>query len=353
MSRGWAGSLLLSQHAGQVLVSRGRAPGEPPPPGSVRMHSRLAPLWVHRLQGPSAFRCAHVRMTGCACRTAAVPPRTGHNLGCSLTPYTLQIRNKSYASAKPKTMTDDVWIEMINDTIIKVRLWTRKGAGRVGSVIRGSPSKVCPGWPAVPVLPTTQRSSRAQNAPTTKLLAVRCAPRPAAPCTPTPLPHPHTRHPIRRCRTPNRHNRQVAGLDAGDDEYDDDEAAAGEDGGVPPLTAGGAGGPPMTAGGGGAPASAATRLSRRTAGSRRAGSASMPPPPGTGIPPLPAPGPGLPPAVPGSGGGAPPGSGQGGTAAAMAGGGAPLSGPPGTYAPGVPGAGALTAPPPAMPGAAR
>lgn len=30
------------------------------------------------------------------------------------------LRNKTYAQAKPKNLTDDVWIEMINDTIIKV-----------------------------------------------------------------------------------------------------------------------------------------------------------------------------------------------------------------------------------------
>ena len=33
-----------------------------------------------------------------------------------------QVKNKTYAQAKPKNLSDDVWIEMINDTIIKASL---------------------------------------------------------------------------------------------------------------------------------------------------------------------------------------------------------------------------------------
>lgn len=31
-----------------------------------------------------------------------------------------ELKNKSYAAAKPKNQSDDMWIEMINDTILKV-----------------------------------------------------------------------------------------------------------------------------------------------------------------------------------------------------------------------------------------
>jgi hypothetical protein len=45
---------------------------------------------------------------------------SGYGSGtCASIVMFVQVRNKTYAAAKPKNLADDVWIEMINDTIIK------------------------------------------------------------------------------------------------------------------------------------------------------------------------------------------------------------------------------------------